>query len=267
MPRANRYFLPGHVWHVTHRCHEKAFLLRFARDRRRYLYWLFEARKRYGLCVLDYMVTSNHVHLLVQDAGNDAIPRAMQLVAGRTAQEYNMRKRRQGAFWEDRYHATAIEADEHLHRCLVYIDLNMVRAGAVRHPAQWMQAGYREIQEPPARYRIIDAAALCRLCGVADVKALRRLHRQWIEDALGREPRGRDKGWSDTIADGSTRFVKQVKAALGTRAAHRNIETSDEKSALREPTPTYLLSFAGKSEALRSIDTPSRRKISGTTGT
>ena len=31
------------------------------------------------------------------------------------------------AFWEDRYHATAIESDDHLHRCLVYIDLNMVR--------------------------------------------------------------------------------------------------------------------------------------------
>lgn len=27
----------------------------------------------------------------------------MQLIAGRTAQEYNQRKMRQGAFWEDRY--------------------------------------------------------------------------------------------------------------------------------------------------------------------
>ena len=34
----------------------------------------------------------------------------MQLIAGRTAQEYNQRKGRQGAFWDDRYHATAIEA-------------------------------------------------------------------------------------------------------------------------------------------------------------
>lgn len=36
MPRANRHFLPNHVWHITHRCHEKTFLLRFARDRRRF---------------------------------------------------------------------------------------------------------------------------------------------------------------------------------------------------------------------------------------
>ena len=53
--------------------------------------------------------------------GSDVIAGSMQLIAGRTAQEYNQRKDRQGAFWEDRYHATAIEADERLHRCLIYI--------------------------------------------------------------------------------------------------------------------------------------------------
>jgi REP-associated tyrosine transposase len=106
------------------------------RDRRRYLHWVFEAKKRFGLCVLDYMVTSNHVHLLLKDTGPNVIPQSMQLIAGRTAQEYNQRKARGGAFREDRYHATAIQTDEHLHQCLVYIDLNMVRAGVVNHPIQ-----------------------------------------------------------------------------------------------------------------------------------
>ncbi len=36
------------------------------RDRRRYLRWVFEAKKRYGLSVLDYVVTSNHIHLLLK---------------------------------------------------------------------------------------------------------------------------------------------------------------------------------------------------------
>jgi putative transposase len=61
---------------------------------------------------------------------------SIQLIAGRTAQEYNERKNRHGAFWEDRYQASAIEPDEHLHRCLVYIDLNMVRAGTIGHLAK-----------------------------------------------------------------------------------------------------------------------------------
>jgi len=44
MPRANRYFLPCHVSHITHRCHKKEFLLKFAKDRQRWIHQLFEAR-------------------------------------------------------------------------------------------------------------------------------------------------------------------------------------------------------------------------------
>ncbi len=64
--------------HLTHRCHKKEFLLKFARDRRRWLQWLFEAKKRYGIRVLNYIVTSNHVHLLVQDGKNrSTIPKTI----------------------------------------------------------------------------------------------------------------------------------------------------------------------------------------------
>jgi len=114
MPRANRYFVPGYVWPITHRCYKREFLLKFAKDRRTWVRWLFEARKRFGLCVLNYIVTSNHVHLLVKDSGRGEIPNSMQLISGRTAQQYNQRKKRKGAFWEDRYHATAIATDAHL---------------------------------------------------------------------------------------------------------------------------------------------------------
>ena len=29
MARANRHHLPGYVWHITHRCHKREFLLKF----------------------------------------------------------------------------------------------------------------------------------------------------------------------------------------------------------------------------------------------
>jgi len=93
MPRANRHYIPGYVWHITHRCHKKEFLLKFARDRRRWLRWLFEARKRYGLSVFDYMTTSNHIHLLVRDnGGRDVIPKSIQLIAGRTGECCELRE-------------------------------------------------------------------------------------------------------------------------------------------------------------------------------
>ena len=42
------------------------FHVRRIRDRRRYLRWVFEAKKRFGLSLLDYMVTSNEAdeHLI-----------------------------------------------------------------------------------------------------------------------------------------------------------------------------------------------------------
>ena len=74
------------------------------------------------------MVTCNHVHLLVVDDGaRDVIPNSMKLVAGRTGQEYNQRKGRKGAYWEDRYHATAVQSGDHLARCMVYIDIHPVK--------------------------------------------------------------------------------------------------------------------------------------------
>ncbi len=53
MPRASRFYLPGYVWHITHRCHKKEFLLKFDRDKRRWIRWLFEAKKRY--CIEEFV--------------------------------------------------------------------------------------------------------------------------------------------------------------------------------------------------------------------
>jgi len=50
MARANRHYLPEHVWHITHRCHQQEFLLKFSKDRKSWLHWLFEAKKRFGAC-------------------------------------------------------------------------------------------------------------------------------------------------------------------------------------------------------------------------
>jgi putative transposase len=224
------------------------------RDRRRYLHWVFEAKKRFGLCVLDYAITSNHIHLLVKDTGPKVIAQSMQLIAGRTGQEYNQRRAMQGAFWDDRYHATAIEIDEHLHRCVVYIDLNMVRAGAVNHPGQWSESGFCEIQEPPKRYAIIDLRALIELCGFGDLADFQRAQRQWIEEALEGAP-VRDDRWSEAIAVGSLAFVDRVKGELGAKARHRDVIEADGSYALREPSEAYAGKFTEKNDALRTQNT------------
>ncbi len=113
------------------------------------------------------MVTSNHIHLLVADDGDrDVISKSIQLVAGRTAQEYNQRKSRKGAFWEDRYHATAVESGDHLFRFLAYIALNMVCGGVVDHPSHWPSCGYNEIQATKRKKVLIHYERLMQLLGM-----------------------------------------------------------------------------------------------------
>lgn len=215
LPRANRHYSPGLVWHITHRCHDQAFLLKFERDRRRWRFWLFQARKRFGLSVLNYNVTSNHIHLLVRDTGHGVIPRSMQLLSGRVAQEYNRRKLRKGAFWEGRYFATAVATDRHLIQCLVYIDLNMVRAGVVQHPLQWAMSGYHDIQSPPTRYQIIDYAALCQLTQSPSLEELRRRHDGWVESELSTGRRTREPRWTQERAVGPECFIAALQETHG----------------------------------------------------
>jgi len=253
MPRANRYYLPGFLWHITHRCHKREFLLKFARDRECWLGWLFEAKKRYGLCVLNYVVTSNHIHLLVKDTDEQVITRSLQLIAGRTAQQYNQRKQRKGAFWEDRYHATAIASDEHFLQCLVYIDMNMVRAGVVQHPAAWAHGGYREIQQPPKRYRIIDIPALMELAGFNDIATMQQQHRQWLSEELTRNNSVRDKTWTESLAVGSEVFAEKVQTLLGAKATNRKVATIGDKHALREQAARYNIDSGAENVGL-SLD-------------
>lgn len=252
MPRANRHNIPGYVWHVTHRCHKKEFLLKFARDRRRYLQWLFEAKKRFGLSVLNYMVTSNHIHLLVRDNGErNVIPHSIQLIAGRTGQEFNQRKNRKGAYWEDRYHATAVETDSHLIQCLLYIDLNMVRAGVVGHPSEWLFSGYNEIQAPRERYGLIDYEGLRGLLNFRKMSDLADAYRGWIEEAIRAEGQLRDGKWSESIAVGSESFIMMTKEKLGIKAKGRAVVGEEGSYVLREPAAPYDGIFGHENDALR----------------
>ena len=247
MARAKRHYVPGQIWHITHRCHKREFLLKFAKDRRRWLTWLFEARRRYGLVILDYTVTSNHIHLFVaDDADRKTIPDSIKLIAGRTGQEFNQRKKRKGAFWEDRYHATAVENGEHLLQCLVYIDLNMVRARVVNHPSEWPFGGYNEIQGPKKKNVLIDYNRLRQLLGFESYEDVRINHKKWVESCLKNRTNAQDEKWTRSIAVGSRTFIDGIKKEMGYSAKGRKRIGSGDSFQLRERITPYVAHLGAK---------------------
>jgi REP element-mobilizing transposase RayT len=87
----------GGVFHLTHRCHNRAFLLKFARDRDGYRALVREHLECFDVSVLDYCVTSNHVHLLVDAPKRVEVSGFMREVASESARAYNRRKGRSSA--------------------------------------------------------------------------------------------------------------------------------------------------------------------------
>jgi putative transposase len=252
MPRANRNFLPGHIWHITHRCHKKEFLLRFRMDKRAWIRWAIEAERRFDLAILNFMITSNHIHLLAMamasatrairgargghgargvggatthpGCSSSAIPSALQLIESRVGQAYNVRKDRHGAFWEGRYHATAIESGLQLARCMTYIDMNMVRARVVGHPRDWPWCGYRELGrevEVPRILRrrgfVVDTDALLEVMGAPDVATLFARRSDWIDAAIRKGRMEREAMWTESVAVGSEKFLEAFQSELGPR--------------------------------------------------
>lgn len=192
---------------------------------------------------------------MISDNGKrDTIPNSIQLVAGRTGQEYNQRKSRKGAFWEDRYHATAISFDDHLFKCMVYIDMNMIRAG-VDHPSQWPYCGYNEIQNPHQRYSLIDYDRLIPLLQMRDIEELQQSCRAVFEEALGTNNQTRDSKWTESVAVGSKAFIEATKKRLGIRAKGRKIFESNKGYELREPAVSYGSNFTCEHGLLRLQNT------------
>ena len=137
-----------------------------------------------------------------------------------------------------------MDADGYLARCMAYIDMNMVPAGAVSHPAQWDHCGYREIQQPPTRYCVIDLEASMSLLGIRDLNTLQRTHVAWMDEALKAEPCRRDEGWSKSLAVGSQAFVALFQSESGIATRHREIVQGDGCYLLRDPGARYNSHYA-----------------------
>ena len=244
MPRGKRFILSGHTYHVTHRCHQREFLLKFKQDRNVYREMMRERLAKYRVSLFTYTVTSNHVHLLLRPnpaSALESLSRFMQSLEGDFAQYYNLRKGRQNSFWGDRYHATMIESGSHLWRCLVYVDMNMVRAGQVDHPSKWKWSGYDELMGLRQRYQVLDLEQLLQHLGGIPLTTFRENYARRLQEALQRRNLEREAKWTESLAVGSETYVKKV----GKQIAHRvHLRYAEDKVApgswlVREVRPQY----------------------------
>lgn len=195
---------------------------------------VWQSAKRFAVDVLSYCLTSNHTHFLVRAKDSELISQWMHQIEGEFAQWYNRRQKRSGAFWEGRYHSTMIEPGQHLWRCMAYIELNMVRAGVVSHPAQWPWCSYGEWMGQRQRYGVVNKKAGLELLGQAELTAFQQNYSHLIEETLAQEECRREPEWTESIAVGSRQFIGQIQETVEWRRRFEIQEVFSEAWALKE---------------------------------
>jgi putative transposase len=235
MPRSARILLPRHIYHLTHRCHNGSFFLRFDTVRVEYRRRLWLAVRRFKIIMLNYCLTSNHIHLLLIVHRPALISSFMRHLEGEFASHYNRHRHRRGAFWSERYHATLIENGCYFWNCMRYIDLNMVRAGVVKHPADWPWCGYQEIVGLRQRYRILDLQELLRLGDLSDLSAFATRYNVELDQALKTASGRREPHWTESIAVGSEAFVQRIAALSKNRKELEIREWAEAAWYVRDP--------------------------------
>jgi putative transposase len=142
MARLPRLTLPGYPHHVIQRGNNRQAIFACAADYRVMLDLLEENAKKFDVLVHAYVLMSNHLHLLATPQAADGLPKMMQAVGRSYVRYFNDTQKRSGTLWEGRYKSTVIQAARYLLACMVYIDLNPVRAGLVMQPQDYLWSSY-----------------------------------------------------------------------------------------------------------------------------
>ena len=130
MPRQPRLDAPGTLHHVMGRGIETSKIFRTRKDREDFVARLAELCRSGRWAVYAWALMPNHFHLLVR-TGKESLARSMRRLMTGYAINFNLRHKRRGHLFQNRYKSIVCQEDLYLLELTRYIHLNPLRAGLV----------------------------------------------------------------------------------------------------------------------------------------
>ncbi len=194
MPRANRVFVEGGIYHVYNRVSRGERVFSSDDEASAFVELLRKVKRRDGLVVFAWCLMSNHYHLALR-TGAVPLSRSMRSLQQMVTRGFNLRHRVYGPLWQGRYKAKLVEDQRYLDSLLAYIHLNPVTAGIVDDPEKHLWTGHREIAGR-SRQMITDVDEVLMLFGKtrrtarrAYVRAMKgTIAEPWAAESPGRLP-------------------------------------------------------------------------------
>jgi putative transposase len=184
MPRKSRIDTPGALHHVIARGIARGGIFLGDADRDDFLYRLGEILTKTNTACYAWALIPNHFHLLLR-TGTFPLSSVMKRLLTGYAVSFNLRHRRQGHLFQNRYKSILCQEEPYLLELVRYIHLNPLRAGLVKGYQELSRFSYcghsailgnrkREWQDVEYVLRLFDDKA----------GAARRVYRQYVKQGI-----------------------------------------------------------------------------------
>jgi REP-associated tyrosine transposase len=109
---------------------------------------LQDASERFGVQVVHFSVQGNHLHLIVEAEGRDALSKSMKGLAVRVAVGLNRLAGRRGTVFADRYHARVLGTPREVANTIRYVVDNYRKHTREALPHEWQDPFASSIAAP-----------------------------------------------------------------------------------------------------------------------
>ncbi len=141
LPRQAREKGEFSTYHIIQRGNDRKKIFLSDQDKNRFLETLTRMQIKYNFIVYAYCLMDNHVHLIINDNGND-ISKLMKSINVSYVLYFNRKYNRCGHFFQNRFRSELITDDTHLLEVSKYIHNNPVKANMVKQPEEYRWSSY-----------------------------------------------------------------------------------------------------------------------------
>jgi putative transposase len=184
MPRQARLDSPGTLHHVILRGIEKKDIVDDKYDRANMVSRLGELAEETKTTIYAWALMSNHMHILLK-SGLHGLSQFMRRLLTGYAITYNIRHRRHGHLFQNRYKSIVCEEDTYFQELVRYIHLNPLRAKLVKNMSaldRYPWCGHSAVMGRKKR-EWQDVNYVLSWFGKTTAKA-RKTYRQYIQDGI-----------------------------------------------------------------------------------
>lgn len=144
-------------------------------DRYQFLQILQVCREQSNFQLYAYCLMGNHVHLLLRICG-ESLETVFKRIGARYVYWYNVKYRRVGHLFQDRFKSEPVEHDSYFITVLRYIHLNPVKAKLCKHPKDYRWSSYGDY--------VGDSQQIDRefALGILGLEEFKRYHEQTNDD-------------------------------------------------------------------------------------